>query len=310
MTYSLPQGTYDPRLDGVLRVLPSAPEIVEPDTIQDLSLSISTIEGIPAAANLTAGTITIIRVRAGIETVIVNAVACVVADGRIFYVYTFPAASWQVGDEYKAVFSGQRVTINATTYTLSDIRCKGIIIDVVAAIGVMTSKPNVHDVVIYSVAEDAGVIELVDDGSAPAFYPVAAASTNAVGEGAAVAAWTEDVNFEQEGTITIISIYAEFEWQSRFLLGAGNGVNSVSKIQISRDGGVNWVDLTDNFINPNAAMTARNREGVGLWISTILAGANQLQFRLVHWVDAGNGISTSEAQIRSNSFVRITYRKN
>lgn len=171
-------------------------------------------------------------------------------------------------------------------------------------------KPNVQDVVIYPVAEDALLTELADDGSAPAYYPAAAHSTNVVGEGAAVAAWTEDINFELEGTITIISIYAEFEWQTRFLLGAGNGVNSVSKIQISRDGGANWVDLTDNFINPNAAMTTRSREGVGLWIPTIVAGANQLVIRLVHFVDVGNGISTSECQIRSNSFVRISYRKS
>lgn len=182
--------------------------------------------------------------------------------------------------------------------------------EVAAVLASLTGKPNVHDVVIYPVAEDAGVTELVDDGSSPAFYPAVAASTNAVGEGAAVAAWTEDINFEQEGTINVISIYAEFEWQTRFLIGAGNGVNSVSKIQISRDGGATFVDLTENFINPNAAMTARNREGVGLWIPTIVAGANQLQLRLVHWVDAGNGISTSEAQIRSNSFIRITYRKS
>lgn len=110
---------------GVFTVIPSCPESVEPDTAQSLDLSISTVEGIPAAANLTAGTITIVRVRAGVETTIVNAAACAVADGRIYYNYTFPAASWQAGDEYKAVFSGQAVLVGATTYALSDIRCKG-----------------------------------------------------------------------------------------------------------------------------------------------------------------------------------------
>ena len=172
-----------------------------------------------------------------------------------------------------------------------------------------TTLPKVQEVVIYPVAEDAGLTELVDDGIAPAYYPAAAASTNAVGEANLIAAWTEDIGFEPDGNIYIISIYAEFEWQTRFVIGAGNGVNSVSKIQISRDGGANWVDLTDNFINPNAAMTTRNREGVGRWIATVVAGANQLAFRLVHWVDIGNGVSTSEARIRSNSFIRLTYRK-
>jgi hypothetical protein len=181
---------------------------------------------------------------------------------------------------------------------------------VAPGLALLTGKPNIQDVVIYPVAEDAGTTELADDGSSPAYYPAAAHSTNAVGEGAAVAAWTEDINFEQQGNINIISIYAEFEWQTRFLIGAGNGVNSVSKIQMSRDGGANFIDLTDNFINPLAVMTARVREGVGLWIPTIVAGANQLVFRLLHWVDVGTGVSTSECQIRSNSFVRITYRKS
>ena len=197
-----------------------------------------------------------------------------------------------------------------TALRLAELDAANVPADIDTLLTRLSGKPNVHDVVIYLVAEDAGVIELADDGSSPAFYPAAAASTNVVGEVNAVVAWTEDINFEQDGTITVISIYAEFEWQTQFLIGAGNGVNSVSKIQISRDAGANWVDLTDNFTNPLAAMTARNREGVGLWITTIVAGANQLSFRLVHWVDAGTGVSTSEAQIRSNSFVRITYRKS
>lgn len=112
-------------IHGVFTVLPSAPRTVEPDTDQDLSLSISTVGGIPAAADLTAGTITITRVRAGAETVIANAAACAAANGRIYYDYNFPAANWQAGDEYKAVFTGQQVVVGATTYALSDIRCKG-----------------------------------------------------------------------------------------------------------------------------------------------------------------------------------------
>lgn len=177
-------------------------------------------------------------------------------------------------------------------------------------LGLNTGVPRVQEVIIYPVAEDAGVTELADDGTSPAYYPAVAASTAAVGEGAGVAAWTEDINLEQEGTITLISIYAEFEWQSRFLVGIGNGTNSGSKIQMSRDGGASWVDVTDNFVHNAAVMTNRIRAGVGLWVPTIVAGANQLQFRLLHWVDVGTGISTSEAQIRSNSYVRLTYRKS
>ena len=184
------------------------------------------------------------------------------------------------------------------------------IAEVAAVLAAVTGKPNVHDVVIYPVAEDADVTELADDGAAPAFYPAVAHSTAANAEGAPGVAWSEAINFEQEGTITIISIYAEFEWQTRFLIGLGAGANSISKIQISRDAGANWVDLSDNFTNPAAVMTARNREGVGLWIPTIVAGVGQLMLRLVHWTDDPGGIATSEAQIRSNSYVRITYRKS
>lgn len=297
-------------IHGVFTVLPNAPATVEPDTDQDLSISISTVAGIPAAADLTAGTITITRVRAGAEVIIINAAACAVANGRIYYDHNFPAANWQAGDEYKAVFTGQIVTVGATAYALSDIRCKGRVSrEAVAPVGV-DGKPNVQEVIIYPVAEDAGVTELADDGTNPPYYPPAAHSTNANAEGTPGVAWTEDIDFEQEGTITIISIYAEFEWQTRFLVGAGAGTNSISKIQISRDGGATWVDLTDNFTNPNAAMTARIRAGAGVWVPTIVAGANQLQFRLVHWTDDGGGVSTSEAQIRSNSYIRITYRKS
>ena len=171
-------------------------------------------------------------------------------------------------------------------------------------------EPRVQEIVIYPVAEDAGTTELSDDGTSPTYFPVAAASTAVVGEGNGVAAWTEDIPFEAEGTITIIAIYAEFEWQTRFLVGAGNGTNTESKIQISGDGGGSWVDLTDTYTHSTAAMTNRIRAGVGRWVSTITAGSNQLQFRLLHWVDVGTGVSTSEAQIRSNSYVRITYIKS
>lgn len=115
-------------LHGVFVVLPSSPDTAAPDTDQDLSLSVSTVEGIPPAAALTAGTITITRVRGGVETVIVNAAACSVASGRIYYDYTFPSADWQGGDEYKAVFSGQAVDVATSTYNLSDVRCKGRVV--------------------------------------------------------------------------------------------------------------------------------------------------------------------------------------
>jgi hypothetical protein len=167
--------------------------------------------------------------------------------------------------------------------------------------------PTVQELVIYPVAAIAATDELADDGLAPAYYPVPAASTVAKAEATPGVAWASVINFETSGAV-LISIYAEFEWQSQFLIGAGGGTQSSSKIQISRDGGTNWVDLTDNFNNPNAAMTGRTRAGVGLWIASVVAAPSQLCFRLVHWTDDAGGVATSKAQIRSNSFVRITYR--
>ena len=178
-----------------------------------------------------------------------------------------------------------------------------------SGIGV-SNFPKIQEVIIYPVAEDAGVTEAADDGTSPAYYPAAAHSTAANAEASPGVAWSEDIDLEQEGAITIISIYFEFEWQTRFLIGAGAGTQSSSKIQISRDGGTTWVDVTDNFNNTAATMTNRIRAAVGAWITTLVAGANQLQFRLVHWTDDAGAVATSEAQIRSNSYVRLSYRKS
>lgn len=221
-----------------------------------------------------------------------------------------PAADGAENYQPRDVVGNKTDTAIAVADNVSSIirYLKGII----AAVGggSLDGKPNVQEVIIYPVAEDAATTELTDDGTSPAYYPAVAHSTTANAEGTPGVAWSEDIDFEQEGTINIISIYAEFEWQTRFLVGAGAGTQSSSKIQMSRDGGASWVDLTDNFNNAAAAMTARIRAGVGLWVTTIVAGANQLQFRLVHWTDDGGAVSTSEAQIRSNSYIRLTYRKS
>ena len=153
-TSQLGEGATDPRLSGVLNIQLSAPTVVSPTTLQDLSLSIYTVEGRPIVANLVAGTITITRARAGVDTVIVNAEACTTATGRIFYAYTFPAASWQVGDEYKAVFSEQRVVVDVTTCSLSDIRCKGAVVSFAAIVALFAvpgadavTNVNMRDVI-------------------------------------------------------------------------------------------------------------------------------------------------------------------
>lgn len=173
-----------------------------------------------------------------------------------------------------------------------------------------TREPQIIDVVIYPVSEDITGTEITDTGSAPIFMPTSAHSTTANAEGSAAAAWTETIDFEQIGVISIISVYWEFEWQSRFVIGGGGGTTSSSKIQVSGDGGTTWTDLTDNYDNTSATMTTRIRAGVGNILTSLSSGTNQLSMRLVHWTNDGGSVATSEAQIRSNSYIRLTYRKS
>ncbi len=173
-------------------------------------------------------------------------------------------------------------------------------------------KGKVHevaDVIIYPVAEDMATTEIDDDGTSPAL--TGAVSDVHITEAAAMAdpAWLEYIDFEQLGTITIISIYYELHWQQRFTVGGGGGSESYAKWQISRDGGANWVDVTDNVVENNAAYQDLTRSGVGVHIPTIVAGANQLGLRLCQWVDV-DGTSSVETKVRSDSYIRITYRKN
>ena len=172
-------------------------------------------------------------------------------------------------------------------------------------------ESQIQEVVLYPVSEDI-TGEIDDDGVSPVYRPAVIDTTTVRTEGTAEAAWTESVQFEGEGTITIISAFYEFEWQSRIVVGSGNAATSSSKIQISGNGGTTWSDLTDNFNNTATALTSRARAGVSNVLTSITAGTTQLQFRLLHWTDdsvGGAGRSTSEANVRSSSYVRVSYRK-
>jgi len=169
--------------------------------------------------------------------------------------------------------------------------------------GVLNQIPAVSDVVIYPVAEHAATTEIADDGTSPAFY--ADNEDSGAGgyvEGTPFEHWVEDIDFEQEGSIDVISIFAELRWQHKT-----SGGTAYSKVQMSRDGGSNWVDMTDSIAETNVAYQDKTRVGVGRFVTTITAGANQLQMRLVSWVTAPN---VSSAKMRSDSYIRITYRKS
>lgn len=78
-----------------------------------------------------------------------------------------------------------------------------------------------------------------------------------------------------------------------------NSVNGRCRLDISRDGGANWVAMTNTVLNG----FAEGREGPGLWINTINPGDNQLKIRLM-------GLSTNGAnatiRFRQDSSLDVT----
>ena len=192
------------------------------------------------------------------------------------------------------------VGFRTTPAEVAAIEAKVDVIDGIVD-NILSQKIEVQDVIIYPVSEHASTTELTDDGTAPAYYADTEGGTATL-EGSPNVHWLEDINFEQVGTITVISMFLEFEWEHKT-----SGGTAYSKIQISGDGGNTWVDVTDSITETNAAYQTKLRAGVGNFLSTITAGANKLQFRLVSWEAGG---ATSSAKISSSSYVWLTYRKS
>jgi len=169
-----------------------------------------------------------------------------------------------------------------------------------------TDIPRAQELIIYLTVDEAAAAELTDDGTSPAYYPASAHSTTST---SAAAALTKQITVESESTVTVSSMYIEAEWQTAI---ANAASTSTSKVQISGDGGSSWVDVTDDFTNQgtdiNATASERIRAGSGKWLSTISTGANQLRLRLVH--QTNNGSHASTAQLRSSSYIRLTYLKS
>jgi len=167
---------------------------------------------------------------------------------------------------------------------------------------ILSDKLEVQEVVIYPAAEDIATTELDGDGTSPNYLAESSQSNINEAAGEASPAWTEDINFEQAGTIATISIYAELRWAQKQ---TGGGTSS-AKMQISGDGSATWVDLTDNVTETGTSYADKTRAGVGRWVTAITTGANQLQLRLVQW----GGTTSSEVKLREDTYLRITYRKS
>jgi len=103
------------------------------------------------------------------------------------------------------------------------------------------------------------------------------------------------------GTINIVNIRLEY---LGVLAGVSDGIKMECKLQISGDGGITWVNITDTIVSNND--TIQKRAGPGLWISSIDTGTEKLQIRLV-------ARSTDETPvdlyIRSESHIYIIYNK-
>ena len=163
-----------------------------------------------------------------------------------------------------------------------------------------------NEVIVYPAGITLGTAVIADDGTSPAYTPshtaTANISSNTVG-------WTASVDVSELSLLNIVSIFAEFEWQSRFNANGGGGASSQSKVQVSGNGGTTWVDLTDIFTNTATSLTTQIRAGTGKWLSQISKGSNQLSFRLIHGVASNDGTSQSIIQVRSTSYLRIGHYK-
>ena len=84
------------------------------------------------------------------------------------------------------------------------------------------------------------------------------------------APYTATYTVDTDGHIIVVMIQLS-------IMFSNNSANGESKLQVSGDGGVTFVDIT----NAIPTGVGQSRSGSGLWIPEIQAGINKLQFRVV-----------------------------
>ncbi len=237
------------------------------------------------------------------EVYIRNILRILIGDTILNDTIDIPAAADPADDV--SIYGALRKVFDENTVLYNDLinggRLDNLIDDII------DKSREVQDVTIYPVAEDMDTTEITDDGAAPALTGEIASSEITEGGAQDNPSWSELINFEQMGVITIISIYIELHWQQKYTAG-GASTDTWAKWQISRDGGTAWVDITDNETENNPVYQNKTKAGVGVFIPTIVAGADQLGLRLCAWTD--DGAASVETKIRSDSFIHITYRKS
>lgn len=125
-------------------------------------------------------------------------------------------------------------------------------------------------------------------GFAAYYLAVAVTSTSFV------VAFSGSYTIDTNGVLSVVDIFL-----SMF---TDNTVAGESKLQISGDGGVTWVDVTGAI----GVGTGIERTGPGLWISSIQTGTDKFRFRILGRSTTG---ALSLIQIRSDSFIYIVYNK-
>lgn len=127
-------------LAGPAGVERDAPSLVSLDTSLIFALSIRQLDGtlIPAE-DITPGTYDIYRLRAGVQTQVVTAGESSSAIGRVYFTYSFPAGSWQIGDLFYCIWKGVSYSEGGNTYPLGDIYKHGTVVGV-ADVGTLSGQ--------------------------------------------------------------------------------------------------------------------------------------------------------------------------
>lgn len=105
------------------------------------------------------------------------------------------------------------------------------------------------------------------------------------------ASYTIDFN----GKITPIDMYLG--------LTTNNDANATCKLQVSGDGGITFIDMTDEIPTTVNLITL----GPGLWINNVMVGDNKLQIRVLGRSTDG---TPATIKIRGDSFLDLTFNKN
>ena len=164
-------------------------------------------------------------------------------------------------------------------------------------------KSGTDDVGLYQVAEDMATTELTTDSTTLRYTGEVSKSHATEGAAEADPSWEEDINFDEHGVNTIVSIYAELHWSMKRTA----GITSSAKMQISGDGGVTWVDMTDDVIETGTVHVDKTRAGVGRLVTSIAAGTNKLKLRLCAWSADATSVET---KIREDTFLRVSFKKS